>query len=394
MTPVKKVLVDMADRLYQLSPDLVSFLPHQPHSKRLRKISSLDLATFNWPISIDGDELLSPTDIQPADAYDMTELREALSNWYYTYHGVKLDPRKEILLGPGISGLLWLMSLAFVDNGDIVFVPDLCLPTYRRIAIACGGQPVSYSISARNHWLPDFERINTRLGRVARLLFLNSPHNPTGAELTERELSDLIWIASRENLAIVNDAAYSTISGRKPVSLMAVQGGKRVGVEVGSFSYTFGLPALPFGYVVGNREIIRGLRQSRKLLPLHIPRYFIKLSISAIRKFPTENLLKLRSDLTASTAEAISLLRLLGLENAGFNAVPYVWGRIERRRQSMTAATYLFRRHRIQVIPGVAFGDSGEGFLRFSATASVDDYHSAQNRVRSKQRHFKRGRKK
>ncbi|MBU8933833.1 MAG: aminotransferase class I/II-fold pyridoxal phosphate-dependent enzyme [candidate division Zixibacteria bacterium] len=392
--PVKKVLVDKADRLHQLPPDLLSFIPGLARSIRIKKTSTLDLATFQWPVPFETTSSLSADDLRPADESSLNDLREALAGWYSTYHGVRLNPSREIILGPGISGLLWQLALAFVDHGDIVFVPELGLPTYRRLATACGGQPVHYGISARNHWLPDFDRINSRLGRVARLLFLNTPHNPTGAELTEKELSDLIWIASRENLAIVNDTAYSTLSGRKPTSLLAVRGGKKVGVEVGSFAYTFGLPAIPLGFAVGNREMIAGLEQSRKLLPLSIPKYCVDMALAAVRKFPSEDLLQLRNNLTVANAEVVSLLGSLGLDKAGFETVPFVWAQIKRRRQSSSAAAQLFRRFRIQTVPGIAFGNAGEGFLRFSTTAPIDDYRLAQERVRRKQHLLRRDRKK
>ena len=156
--------------------------------------------------------------------------------------------------------------MAFIDHGDITFVPGLGLPTYRRVVAACGGEPVAYSVMSKDNWKPNFERVGTRLGRVARVMFVNTPHNPTGAELDEKEMADLVWLASKENIMIINDAAYQNISERKSTSLLSITGGRKVGVEVGSFAYHFGLPSMPLSFVVGNPEIISGLKLSSRLI--------------------------------------------------------------------------------------------------------------------------------
>ncbi len=386
---IKKVVVDKADRLYQLPPDLSSFIPGQQKSEQGRKIPFIDLATFHWPIAPERDSDIPASSLAPVGKERIAELCEELANWYGSFHGVKINPEKEIYIGPSITDLLWQLALAFIDTGDIVFVPDLGVPLYRRLTTACGGQPVNYMISARKSWTPDFERINTRLGRVARILFLNSPHNPTGAELSEKEFADLIWIAARENIALVNDAAYATLSGRKPLSLLAVSNGKKVGIEVGSFSYMFGLPPLPVGFAIGNREIISGLKLASKLFHTMIPDYFIELILEGIHKFPNTALSHLQAELTVTQAEAVRLLEIIGLEKAGFDTVPYLWAKIPRRRHATTVSAQLFRMTKIQTIPGVAFGNSGEGYLRFSLTAPVDNYRTAQERVKRKIRFLK-----
>jgi aspartate/methionine/tyrosine aminotransferase len=385
----KKVVIEKADRLYQLPPEPASFLPERRKRSLVKKTEVLDLAGFHWPIERDPDLTLTGADLAPADADLIGALKEELANWYQNQFGVRLIPDKEIYIGGSASTLLYALALAFVDHGDIVFVPEIGLPLYRRAAIACGGEPVGYAVTARNNYLPDFERLNTRLGRVARVLFLNSPHNPTGAELNEKDFAGLVFQAGRDNIIVVNDIAYLTLSARKPTSLMSATGGKRIGVEVGSFPYLFGLPRMPLGYVVGNRDVISGLRQAAKLTPLVALRYQVKEALEAIRHYPNDSLKALRRDTSASRAEAIKLLDLLDLEVAGYDTVPFVWGKIERRRPATYAAGQLFRRGRILAVPGVAFGESGEGYLRFSLTQSAESFRKAAERVRKRPRLFK-----
>jgi len=381
---IKKVVVDRADRLYQLPPDIASFIPGVRRRVQSKKVKILDLATFNWTGVFPEDKEITSESLKPASENEIEQLKTELAEWYRSYHGVNLEPSKEIYIGGSISNLMWQIALSFIDHSDIAFVPELGIPLYSRLVTACGGQPLSYIISAKNHWLPDYDRITSPLGRIARLLFLNSPHNPTGAELNEKTITDLIWIASREHIAIINDAAYATLSGRKPVSFLSIKGGKNVGVEVGSFSYTFGLPSLPIGFAVGNREMISGIRQTSKFFNIHIPKYYIDFITTAIRQFPSDSLKKIRNTLNTNISEANKLISILGLEKAGYDSVPFLWTKIIGRKQSTTIARQLYRRNRIQTVPGVAFGNSGEGYIRFSTTASDETYSLAQENAKKR----------
>lgn len=386
---VKKVVIDKANRLYQLPPDIQSFVPAEPRRSLVRKTEVLDLASFTWPAGDERDLLEGQTGLQPASRERLNNLKEELAGWFHTYHGAKIEPAKEIFIGGGISSLMFTIALAFIDNGDIAFVPELGIPLYRRVTTACGGEAVSYSLSSKNDWLPDFERVHTRLGRVAGILFLNSPHNPTGGELSEKNMADLVWLAGRENIIVVNDAAYAAISGRKQVSLMSINGGNKIGVEIYSFAYHFGLPAMPFGFVVGNREIVSGVKLASRLVPSFIPDSYVDLALRGIRQFPNDLLKETRAAMARNSAEGAKLLNILGLEKAGFDTVPFIWAKIERRRQAATATALLYRRSRILAVPGTAFGDTGEGFLRFSLTVPPASYSAAVQRLRRKRKRAK-----
>ncbi len=387
---IKKVVVDRADRLYQLPPDISSFIPGMRRRLKSNKVKILDLASFNWIDAFPSDKEITSESLKPASESDIEQLKTELAEWYNSYHGVNLEPTKEIYIGGSISNLMWQIALTFIDHSDIAFVPELGLPLYHRLVTACGGQALSYVISPKNHWLPDYDRITSPLGRIARLMFLNSPHNPTGAELNEKTITDLIWIASREHIAIIIDAAYATLSGRKPVSFMSVKGGKNVGIEVGSFSYTFGLPFLPLGFAVGNREIISGIKQTSKFFNIHIPKYYLEFITTAIRQFPSDSLKEIRKTINTNTSEANKLLSILELEKAGFDSIPFLWAKTKGRKQSTTTVRQLYRRALIQSIPGVAFGNSGEGYIRFSATASADTYILAQENAKKRLRILRR----
>ncbi len=378
---IKKIIIDRANRLYQMPPDLMAFARTDKTRTFLKRADLIDLATFRWPVQFDENLSLNPESLQPATGKRIAELKEELAAWISKHCQCKAISDKEIFIGGGISTLLHQIAMSYIDPGDVAFVPGLGIPTYRRVVNACNGEPIVYSISTKSDWMPNFERLNTRLGRVARLLFLNSPHNPTGTELSEKDFNELAWLAGRENILIINDAAYAGVSTRTPISLLSVRGGTRVGVEMHSFSYRFGLPPLPFGFAVGNREVLAGMALTRELARVHIPDYWVDIALEAIRSFPNANLRQLRTTLSRASAEATGLLDVMQLESAGSGSVPYIWARINRRTMSVNTARQYFKRHRVLMIPGSGFGENGEGYLRLCLTAGPEAFAEATKRV-------------
>ncbi len=379
---IKKVLIDKANRLYKLPPEILAFVQTDRSRTLIRRADLIDLASFRWPVTFDEFPLPDAKGLQLATRGQLANLKEEIVSWLGKRCPAKLTADKDVFVGGSVTALIHQIALAYVDNGDVAFVPELGLPLYRAAVTACNGEPIGYTVSAKYDWLPQFDRLTTDLGRVARLMFLNSPHNPTGAELGEKEMTEVAWLAGRENILLVNDAAYAGIPQRPPVSLLSVRGGKKVGVEVYSFSYQFGLPPLPFGFVVGNREAIAGLHRTAQLLPTHIPAFYVNLAIQAIRHFPTENLRRVRSLFTHTAAEAAGMLDQLHAESAGFTTVPYLWTQTEKRIATASIARQLFKRYRILVAPGSAFGENGESYLRFSLTAGAEDYKTAAGRIK------------
>ncbi len=385
---LKKVVVDKANRIYQLAPDLFSFTHDKTRRGLIKKTELIDIGRFNWPVKPE-DSPVGSKSLAPAGPEKIDQLKDALIEWFAAHHKAKIVSPKEIFIGGRISSLMFSIALAFIDNGDIVFVPELGLPLYRRVTMACGGEAIGYGVSGKSNWMPEFDRISTRLGRVARLLFVNSPHNPTGATLDQRDLENLVWMASQENITLVNDAAYQSISERTPASLMSIEGARHVGVEVYSFSYLFGLPPIPFGFVVGNRDVISGLQAVSALLPQYIPEQYVEMALAAMRNYPTAALSACRKQFDQSASEATKLLELLSLEKSGYDTTPFIWTRIERRRHALTLANLLYRRSRVLTAPGTAFGENGEGYLRLSLTAPPAVYREAHDRISRKIRLFR-----
>ena len=214
---IKKVLIDKANRTYQFPPDLFSFLPDNDKPSLIKKTELIDLGKFNWNIPFDKDLHISSDSLQKASSGKIQLLKEAISDWIYEQHKIKINPKKEVYIGGGISQILFSTALAYIDPGDLIFVPELGLPLYRKVTTAAGGEPVSYALSSKTDWKPDFKKLFTRVGHVSRLLFLNSPHNPTGYTPTDEEVDQIVNTireaaeAGNKILVIIDDAYFGLV---------------------------------------------------------------------------------------------------------------------------------------------------------------------------------------
>jgi len=140
--PVKKVIVEKANRLYQLPPEIQSFVRPSGRRPLTRRTGVCDLATFRWPVDGDTAKQSQVAQFPPASKESLSRLKQELALWYAAAHRVKLNPAREVHIGGSITTLVFNLALAFIDNGDIAFVPDLGLPLYRKVITACA---VSYT---------------------------------------------------------------------------------------------------------------------------------------------------------------------------------------------------------------------------------------------------------
>jgi aspartate/methionine/tyrosine aminotransferase len=381
---VKKLVIDKANRQHLMPPDILAFARTDKSSNLLRRADLIDLASFRWPVSCGEDQLAAAQALAPATREQIASLKQELAAWLTARFQTRLSPEKEIFIGGGVSALMHQLALAYVDAGEVAFVPSLGLPLYRQAVRLANGEPVGYEISSKSDWLPRFDRLKTRLGRVARLLFVNSPHDPTGAELSEKAMAELAWLAGKENVLIVNDATYAGLAPHQPASILSVSGGTHIGVEVHSFSTLFGLPLLPFGFVVGNRDVINGLKPIARAMTPPVPAFQVDMAMQAIRQSPKPELHRLRSMIDRTRGEAEHVLNQLQLDPVGYAGAPYVWAKISKRTVSVDLARQLYRRHRILVAPGPSFGEHGEGYIRLCLLAGPEAFAQAAERLKKR----------
>ncbi|MCX6826331.1 MAG: pyridoxal phosphate-dependent aminotransferase [candidate division Zixibacteria bacterium] len=351
---IKKVILDKADRLYHFPFDLEDYYPKRIITSVERRIPIIDLGHFNWPIrKIAIESAENP--LKAADQDELFRLKSALSEWLKTEYSLDIDPRKEIYIGEGIRRIIFDLCMAFVEYGDVVLCPEPGLPFYRRHTIAAGGIPVLYPISERTGFKPSLKRLPENLGRTAKLLFLNNPHNPLGTVLDETDLGELIRNASKINLFLIHDSAYCSLTEEKHISPLSLPAGRKVALEIFSIPFTFGLPHLPFGFAIGSSEIIGGLETASKTTGSFIPSFWVNCALKAIQSYPSAELRDIRKNIGHSRQTAKEMVENFGWKIAGSNSSPFLWLKIPERRHSAIFANTLLRRKGILTLPGDIF---------------------------------------
>ena len=300
-----------------------------------------------------------------------THFLEAVSRWFEKRFGVPIDPKTEALLMIGSKEGLAHLAWAFIDPGDISIVPDPAYTVYKVNTLMAGGEAVPVPLKAERGFLPDLNGIPSDVARKAKLLWLNYPNNPTGAVADLDFYRDAVAFCKENNLLLVNDAAYSEVSfdGFRPPSALQVEGAKDVVIELHSFSKMFNMTGWRIAMAFGNAEAIATLNKMKSNVD---SKQFPAISRAAayaiehVDNSPTLNLIRKRRDIL------VDGLNALGWNIPKPKATFYVWAPVPKDVTSMNFAKRLLEEAGVLVIPGVGYGEYGEGYIRMSLTVMGD----------------------
>ena len=187
------------------------------------------------------------------------ELREAIANFYLKHYRVTLNPNQEILPLMGSKEGIMHISMAFLNKGDSVLIPDPGYPSYASASNLMQANIISYNLSAYNNWLPDYKEIEKQDLTGVKMMWLNYPHMPTGTNATKEHFTKAVAFAKKHDIMLVNDNPYSFILNDNPLSLLETEGARDVAIELNSLSKTFNMAGWRVGMVVGKGEIIKSI---------------------------------------------------------------------------------------------------------------------------------------
>ena len=190
----------------------------------------------------------------------LPELRQAIAQFYQKQYGVSLDADTEILPLMGSKEGIMHISMAFLNAGDVVLLPNPGYPTYASVTNLLQAQPVYYNLTSENNWLIDFEELenlDATLLERCKLLWVNYPHMPTGATTSQDMYKRLIAFAKKHEILIINDNPYSFILNDQPNSILSIEGAKEVCLELNSLSKTFNMAGWRVGMVSGNAQVLQ-----------------------------------------------------------------------------------------------------------------------------------------
>lgn len=313
------------------------------------------------------------------------EFRRQMAAFFQRRYGVELDPNREILALIGTKEGIGHLPLALVDPGQTVLVPSPGYPVYRASTIFAGGEPYLMELTEGNGWLPDFDEIPGEVARNAALMFLNYPNNPTGAVATREFFERAIAFAMRRDLLIAQDAAYNELylGNERPPSILEIPGGRDVAIEFHSASKTFNMTGWRVGFAAGNAEMIAALAAVKANLDSGVFAAVQEAACAAYNRFDGPEVEQMRTLYRERAAVLCAGLNQLGFQARPPTATFYVWTRVPPSTDSMTACNRMLDEADVVAVPGIGFGPTGEGYLRFALNVSTERIRVALDRLRT-----------
>lgn len=310
------------------------------------------------------------------------ELREAFAAWYKRWYGVELDPKSEIQPLIGSKEGVTHISLAFLNAGDGVLVPNPGYPTYSSISRLVGAEIFSYDLTEENGWQPDFDALEKLpLDRI-KVMWLNYPHMPTGAKAQMATFEKAVDFARRHGILLVHDNPYSFILNEKPMSLLQVPGAKEVAIEMNSLSKSHNMPGWRVGMAASNSQFISWLLKVKSNIDSGQFKPLMLAAAKALEAGP-----EWFKDVNATYASrrkiAEEIMSALGCTFDPSQSGLFLWGRIEDDSVTSEAlADRVLHDAHVFITPGFIFGSNGERYIRISLCATEEDMHRALERIR------------
>ena len=310
----------------------------------------------------------------------LPELRKGMADFYQNQFGVELNPNNEILPLMGSKEGIMHISLAFLNEGDHVLIPNPGYPTYTSVTNLVQAVPVYYDLKEENGWEPDFEALEKLDLEKVKIMWLGYPHMPTGARGSLALFEKLVAFAKKHNILLVNDNPYSFVLNDNPMSLLQVDGAKEVALELNSLSKTFNMAGWRVGMVLGNPEIIDAILKVKSNMDSGMFYGIQKGAVAALNCdeswFEDQNkIYRRRRELTEQLAEKLGCK--VYKEGVGL----FVWAKLPEGIESSEKFIdeILYEKH-IFITPATIFGSNGEGYIRFSLCAKEEKIQEAINR--------------
>lgn len=311
------------------------------------------------------------------------ELRKAMADFYHRWYGVEVDAASEVqpLIGSK-EGILHI-TLAFVNPGDEVLVPNPGYPTYTSLSKILGAKVVNYNLDEDNGWQPDFEELEHRdLSRV-KLMWTNYPNMPTGGDARMETYRKLVDFARRHDIVVVNDNPYSFILNEHPLSLLQVEGAKDCCIELNSMSKGYNMPGWRVGMCVSNPQFISWILKIKSNIDSGT---FRGLQLAAAEALTTNteewhreyniNVYRRRREI------AERIMQVLGCTYDDSQVGMFLWGKIADKYANAEQLTErVLHEARVFITPGFIFGSNGERYVRISLCAQDDKMQEALRRI-------------
>ncbi|MBL6666074.1 aminotransferase class I/II-fold pyridoxal phosphate-dependent enzyme [Flavobacteriaceae bacterium] len=312
----------------------------------------------------------------------LPELRQAIANFYQKYYQFTADPSSEILPLMGSKEGIMHISMAFLNPGDKALIPNPGYPTYQSITRLVEAEPVFYDLKAEHQWQPDLEALDQMDLTAVKLMWINYPHMPTGANAQKDTFEKLVAWAKEKDILLVNDNPYSFVLTNQPQSMMSVPGAMEVGMELNSLSKSFNMAGWRVGMVLGNEENINAVLKVKSNMDSGMFYGIQQGAIAALQA--QESWFEKLNDIYRQRRKLIfELASLLNTDFDAHNSGLFVWAKMrDTSKSSVEYIEEILQNHHIFIAPGSIFGSQGEGYIRFSLCVEELQISKALERIR------------
>jgi aspartate/methionine/tyrosine aminotransferase len=353
-----------------------------------KDIISLAIGSPDMPPSAQTIEKLCEVARQPsAHGYQPTqgtpELREAMAGFYQRWYGVELNPKTEVLPLIGSKEGILHVTLAFVNPGDEVLVPNPGYPTYTSLSKILGAKIVNYNLREDNGWQPDFDELEQMdLSRV-KLMWTNYPNMPTGGRASRDTYERLVQFAKAHDIVVVNDNPYSFILSEEHLSILQVPGAKDCCIEFNSMSKSHNMPGWRVGLCATNAQFIQWILKVQSNIESGTFRG-IQLAAAEAYRNSDEWHHEYNVEVYARRRRlAEQIMQALGCTYDPQQVGMFLWGRIPDGIANVEDLTErVLHEARVFITPGFIFGSNGERYIRISLCAKEEKIQQALERIK------------
>jgi LL-diaminopimelate aminotransferase len=306
--------------------------------------------------------------------------RQAVADFYQKNYQVVVNPENEILPLMGSKEGILHISMAFLNKGDQVLIPNPGYPTYTSVTNLVEAVPVFYDLTSEHNWEPNFKQLEQEDLSNVKLMWVNYPHMPTGAKATENLFKKLIAFGKKHQLLIINDNPYSFVLNNNPLSILSIDGAKETAIELNSLSKSFNMAGWRVGMLLGATPILEEVLKVKTQMDSGMF-YGIQQGAIAALKVSSEwfenmnEIYQKRRKLIWQIAEALDCT--FDKNTSGM----FVWAKIPAGKKAENIVDDLLYKHHIFIAPGTIFGSKGEGYIRFSLCVPEEKIKEALDRL-------------
>jgi aspartate/methionine/tyrosine aminotransferase len=382
------MVIDTADR--------ISIIQEYYFSRKLREIDQMrkdgidvinlgigspDLAPSPKTINRLHEESSKPDNHGYQSYKGIPELRNAFCRWYLRKFRVNLHPDNEVLPLMGSKEGIAHISLAFVNPGDEVLIPNPGYPTYESATRLAGGTPRQYDLTAENDWYPDLVKLKREGLSKVKIMWVNYPHMPTGTRGSEELFGRLIDFGKENNILICNDNPYSFILNEEPLSLLSARGSRDVAIELNSLSKSHNMAGWRVGMVAGHSDYINAILKVKSNMDSGM---FRPLQLAAVEALdnPCSWYSQLNQLYHSRQALAFQIMDTLNCTYDENQTGMFVWAKIpDSYHCASEISDKLLQYAHVFMTPGMIFGTNGRKYLRISLCSDKALFTEANNRI-------------